>query len=114
MEGAVVDGGVRLIAGAKGDVEIGAVKASRPVAGADDAVAGMRPRLRQCYARGLDVEPNMSGKLALRVVVAADGEVTKASTISNEGLSADVAKCVASTFERAELTAPGKAARRWT
>ena len=62
-------------------------------------------RFRQSYARGLDRDPNLSGRATLRFVIAKSGEVVHAST---EGaLPYDVTSCMSSAASSLRVPASG-------
>lgn len=93
--------------GPKGDVQLGGTSATVPIANGDRVVAGLRPRFRQCYQQGLNVDPMMSGKIVLRARVAPNGEVSSADVMSNTGMSPVVAACVARVLKQPQFEPPG-------
>jgi len=100
-------GGERAVAGPKGDAQTGAVSASVPVSDADRVIAGLRPKFKNCYQKGLAGDPNMSGKVIVAAKIAPTGEVDKADIASNTGLSPEVASCIARAVRNANFAAPG-------
>jgi hypothetical protein len=97
----------RAVAGPKGDAQIGGHSASVPVNGADRVIAGLRGKFRSCYQTGLNVDPNMEGKVVIAAKVGPNGEVDSASVASNTGLSPAVAACIQGAVKRAQFDAPG-------
>lgn len=95
------------VAGPKGDVQLGGTTATPPLANGDRVVAGLRPRVRQCYQQGLNSDPSMSGKIVLSVKVGPNGEVHSATASSNVGMSPAVVACVQRVFRMAQFEAPG-------
>jgi hypothetical protein len=98
------------VEGLKGIVNVGAVTSDVPIADADRVVAGLRPRFRACYQRGLDVDPMMAGKLTIEVRLVPEGEVEAASPTTNTGIAPAVASCAALAVQRVTFSAPGKRA----
>lgn len=96
-----------VVAGPKGDAQIGGSSASVPVSDADRVIASLRPRFRQCYQTGLTSDPGMSGKVIISAKVSPNGEVQSADVSSNTGLSPTVASCIAGVVKRAQFNAPG-------
>lgn len=80
---------------------------SVPVSDADRVIASLHPRFRKCYQAGLRDAPAMAGKIVLVATVAPNGEVQSVTTSSNEGLSSDVATCLAKVVGNAQFTGNG-------
>lgn len=91
------------------DVSLGGTTATVPVPNADRVLAGLRPRFRNCYQKGLDSDPTMSGRLAISVRVAPSGEVLSASMVSNTGLSPGAADCVVRAIKATQFEVIGGA-----
>jgi hypothetical protein len=70
-------------------------------------VAGLRPRMRQCYGVGLDLRPTMKGKLTITAKVASNGAVSSADVTANTGIISAVAACCAAAVRRAQFTVDG-------
>ena len=102
--GAGKEGAVK---GPTGDAQIGATTASVPVSDAERVVAGLRPRFRSCYNKGLAQDPGMSGSVTIVTKVAPNGEVTTADASSTNGLSPDVVACIQKVVKNAQFTGPG-------
>ena len=51
-------------------------------------------RMRQCYQRGLDANPNLSGKMTVELVIAPDGRVSSATSKDAQIPDAQVVDCV--------------------
>jgi hypothetical protein len=97
----------RVVAGPKGDAQVGGSSATVPISDADRVIAGLRPRFRACYQTGLNSDPNMSGKVVITAKVGPNGEVSSADVSSNTGLSQSVASCIAGVVKRAQFNPPG-------
>jgi TonB family protein len=74
-------------------------------------VAGLRPRLRHCYAAGLSSDPSIAGKLTIVATVTPEGEVARAEVSSSTGVSPGVGACAAAAVRRLELEPPKQAGR---
>jgi hypothetical protein len=55
-------------------------------------------RFRNCYEGGLIRNPNLSGRVAVRFLIARDGTVSNASSAGSSLPDADVTSCVVSRF----------------
>ncbi len=95
------------VAGPKGDAQLGGTSATVPVNGADRVIAGLRGRFKSCYQSGLNVDPNMEGKVVISAKIGPNGEVENASVASNSGLSGAVASCIQRAVRNAQFDAPG-------
>jgi hypothetical protein len=98
--------------GPTGIVNVGHASMAVPVPDADRVAAGMRPRFRQCYQRGLASDPSLSGKLVIDAKIDPTGAVTTAEIVTNTGLSPEVAQCTAGVVKRAMFSAPGATGSR--
>ncbi len=103
-----VPAGLASLPGVRGDARIGASTATVKIDGADRVLAGLRPRLRQCYQAGLAADPAMTGKLTLTAKVLANGEVGSVDVASNTGLAPSVATCAKRVMSGAMFDAPGE------
>jgi hypothetical protein len=72
-------------------------------------LAGVRPRLRSCYTRGLRSDPTQQGVVAFVIDVGANGEVTKADATGP--LSHEVIACMRSALSRLAFDPPGAPAQ---
>jgi hypothetical protein len=104
-------GGIDPVAGPrKGEATIGAPESTAPIANLEQVIAGLRRGFRTCYeTKGLALDPNMSGKVMLRVKIAPNGEVRGVDRISNAGLSDAVVTCIERRLEGATFAPPGSA-----
>ena len=101
-------GDARTIAAPKVEPQIGALGGAATVTGADRVVAGLRGRFKACYQKGLNVDPNMSGKVVIAAKIGPNGEVISSDIASMSGLSPEVGACIASAVKRAQFDAqPG-------
>jgi hypothetical protein len=78
-----------------------------PIIDADKTIARLRPRFRKCYQDGLNVDPKMEGCVAVTARVTPEGDVEQSEPTKVDGLSADVAACIATTIKTAKFSAPG-------
>lgn len=97
----------RDVEGPKADAQPERVAASVPISDVDRVVAGLRPKFKSCYQKGLARDPNMAGRVVLATKVAPTGEVGKVDIASNTGLSPEVANCIAGALRDANFAAPG-------
>jgi hypothetical protein len=67
--------------------------------GIDERVVGAaRPRLRLCANKGLQNDPNETGKAVVTVVIGPNGDVTSSTLTSASGLAATTTACMAAVF----------------
>ncbi len=91
-----------------GNVDMGASSMSVPVNNAEAVIrTQIMPRAKRCYQKGLETDPTQAGKLVISIKVSPSGEVDSASPISNSGLSAQVASCIAAAARSAKFDPPG-------
>lgn len=95
------------VKGPTGDAQIGATSASVPVSDAERVVAGLRPRFKNCYNKGLSVDPSMAGSVTIVAKVAPNGEVSAADASNTSGLSPEVVACIQKVVKNAQFTGPG-------
>lgn len=100
-------GSERAVKGPTGDAQIGATTASVPVSNAERVVARLRPKFKRCYTKGLAVDPTMSGSVTIAAKVSPNGEVDSANALNQNGLSADVVRCIQRAVRNAQFDAPG-------
>ena len=93
--------------GPTGDAQIGATTSSVPVSNAERVVAGLRPKFRACYNKGLASDPGMAGGVTVVTKVAPNGEVSAADSSNVSGLSSDVVSCIQRVVRNAQFDAPG-------
>jgi hypothetical protein len=95
------------VKGPTGDVQMGATSASVPVNNAERVVAGLRPKFRACYNKGLASDPSMAGSVTITAKIAPNGEVTSADSGGGGGLSPEVQTCIARAVKNAQFDAVG-------
>jgi len=95
------------VKGPTGDAQIGTTTASVPVANAERVVAGLRPKFRACYNKGLQTDPGMAGGVTIVTHVGPNGEVSAADASNTTGLSSDVVSCIQRVVRNAQFDAPG-------
>src|SRR6185295_16412275 len=96
----------RKIPGPTGNVRIGAVSSTVPIANASAKVAALRPRIRACYQKGLYVDPFNHGDVVMNVKVSTAGAAVEATPASNTGVHPQVVACVAASFRLVTFDAP--------
>ena len=69
-------------------------------------IAALRPQFRRCYEQGLAANYGMAGDLTMRIKIRPNGEVESASAVSNNGLSPQVAQCIAKRVQNTQFEAP--------
>jgi hypothetical protein len=92
---------------ATGDVTLGSIAMTGPIANGDAAVARLRPGFRACYNKGLQGDPTMAGKLVVDIKVEPNGDVSGATRTSGAGLSPEVEQCVLRKSRNGAFDAPG-------
>jgi Ca-activated chloride channel family protein len=83
------------------DVRITAAAAGASGGGAEGiarVVAGQRARLRSCYKRGLETNPDLAGRVVVRLVIGPDGWVKSATNAESMLADGAVVSCVVSAF----------------
>ncbi len=95
------------VKGPTGDAQIGSTSASVPVNNAERVVAGLRPKFRACYNKGLASDPSMAGAVTITAKIAPNGEVTSADSGGGGGLSPEVQTCIARAVKNAQFDAVG-------
>lgn len=91
----------------RGDVQLGAPSATVPIPHVERVLAGLRPRLRACYWTALEGAPPMTGRLAIRANVSAEGAVTSTEAVVDSGLPVQLVGCAKAAIARAKFEAPG-------
>jgi hypothetical protein len=71
----------------------------------------IHPGAKRCYQHGLEVDPAQAGRLVIALQVDSSGRVADASVALNDGLSAQVADCIAGVIRNARFAAPGADAK---
>lgn len=100
----------RMVEGPRGDVQIGSVSMTVPVADGARVIAGLRARFRHCYQQALASNPVTQGKGVVSVVVSTSGEVASA-TMAHAGLEPSLVGCVERVVKRAQFTPPGASSK---
>jgi hypothetical protein len=79
-----------------------------PVRNLEAAIAKLRPSFRSCYNKGIQGQPDMEGKVVLRVRLDGRGEVQGVEKVSGAGLSDGVEQCSMNAIKKlGEFDAPG-------
>lgn len=99
-------GGVKTVAGPKGNASVSSSVAVGSVANASRVVAGMRAGFRRCYQRGLDANPDIGGSISLTIQVGAGGNVSSVSGGSSGNLPGSVVECVKARARAAQFAPP--------
>jgi outer membrane biosynthesis protein TonB len=79
-----------------------------PIPGADNVVAAMRPDFRACYNDGLKKNPKLEGSVLVEAKVGPKGEVTSSMPTDMQGLTPEVADCIAKRVKAATFSPPGE------
>jgi hypothetical protein len=89
-------GKVVAVKGPTGNASVGgaSVAAGGQVSNASRVVARMRAQFRSCYTRGLSSNPDIAGRISLRLSIGAGGEVTSVTASSSGNLPSSVVECV--------------------
>ncbi len=80
--------------GPKHDARIGPSKDIIGTVPADATVARLRVKFRRCYETGLNKNPDISGKVTLRITIGLSGAVESVSSTTSGNLPASVVQCV--------------------
>lgn len=79
-----------------------------PIRNLEASIARLRPSFRSCYNKGIQGQPDMEGKVTLRVRLAPNGEVQSVEKVSGVGLSDGVEQCAMKAIRNnGEFDAPG-------
>jgi hypothetical protein len=78
-----------------------------PIKDADKVIVSLRGKFRDCYRAGLNIDPEMQGRVVVAATVEPSGNVGVTSIASNTGLSASVASCIAEVVQHAHFDPPG-------
>ena len=79
---------------------------SSPVPSVERTIAQLRPAFRRCYEQGLQANAGMAGDLTMRIKIRPNGEVESAQAVSTNGLSPQVAQCIAAKVQLAQFEPP--------
>lgn len=92
-DGAVVVGGAGAMRRMPGPS--GAVPQSRPSAKLEaKQFEALRQRIRRCYQQALQSNPDLSGKVTIRLVFGENGEAKRAEIVELQGASREIAQCL--------------------
>lgn len=94
------------VEGPKGKATIGGTNVSGQVADANRVVARMTAGVRACYNRGLASNPDLQGRVELRIQVGPGGEVQSVAATSSGSLSGDVVACIKSRAQSLRFNPP--------
>ncbi len=100
-------GNVKKVAGPKGNASVGSASvAGGAVSNASRVVARMRAGFRACYNRGLNENPDISGRINLVLRIGPGGEVTSVSASKTGNLPASVVACVKARAQSGRFSPP--------
>jgi len=99
--------GAVAVAGPKGDIQIGKATSSVQIDNLEATVNKLKPGYRQCYNKGLEQDPSMSGRAVFVANVGPNGEVSGVDVRENSGLSDFVLDCIKKKIRNAEFAPPG-------
>jgi hypothetical protein len=94
------------VEGPKGKATIGGTNVSGQVADANRVVARMTAGVRACYNRGLAANPDLQGRVELRIQVGPGGEVQSVAATSSGSLTPDVLSCIKSRAQSLRFNPP--------
>jgi hypothetical protein len=63
-------------------------------------------RVRRCYERGLDKDPTLTGRVAVRFVIGADGAVSRVTDGGSDMPDAEVVQCIVRVMEGLSFPQP--------
>lgn len=93
--------------GPKGSAAVGGAAVSGgTVSNASRVVAGMRAGFRNCYNRGLAVNPDAAGSIRLTIRVGPGGEVQSVAAAPSGNLPGSVVSCVRARASAAQFSPP--------
>lgn len=93
--------------GPKGSASVGGAAVSGgTVSNASRVVAGMRAGFRNCYNRGLAINPDAAGSIRLTIRVGPGGEVQGVSAVPSGNLPGSVVSCVKARASAAQFSPP--------
>jgi hypothetical protein len=95
------------VPGPRGNANVGGVSVSGGnVSNAARVVAGLRPRFRNCFNKGLQENPDAQGSVRLTIKIGPSGEVAGVAPAPAGNLPAPVVACVVSATRNAQFDAP--------
>lgn len=94
------------VEGPKGKASQGGTNVSGQVTDASRVVARMTAGVRACYNRGLAANPDLQGRVELRLQVGPGGEVQSVAATSTGNLSSDVLACIKSRAQSLRFNPP--------
>ncbi len=92
----------------QGEAQLGGMSGAPADSDLPRLVAGMRPRIRQCYRKGLESDPTMAGRITVHAIFGPNGECTKVTVTANTGLSPSVEACITASFRRLQANGPAE------
>jgi hypothetical protein len=84
----------------------GATVAVGQVSDASRVVARMRPGFRQCYQKGLEANPDSSGRISLKIRIGPGGEVTGVTASASGSLPSSVVECIKARAQGVRFSPP--------
>lgn len=99
-------GSVAEVKGPVGNASVSSSVAVGSVSNAASVVARMRAGFRRCYQRGLDSNPDISGRISLTIRVGPGGEVSSVGGSPSGNIPASVVSCVKGRAQAAQFAPP--------
>lgn len=99
-------GGTKEVKGPVGNANVSSKMLAGNVSGAAGVVAQMKAGFRRCYQRGLEQNPDISGRIDLMITVGAGGNVSNVSGSPNGNIPSSVVECVKSRARAAQFSPP--------
>lgn len=99
-------GGTKQVKGPVGNASVSSSILAGSVSGAAGVVAAMRAGFRRCYQRGLEQNPDISGRIDLTIQVGAGGNVSSVTGGPSGNIPGSVVECVKARARAAQFSPP--------
>lgn len=99
-------GGTKQVKGPVGNASVSSAMLAGSVSGAAGVVAAMRAGFRRCYQRGLEQNPDISGRINLTIQVGPGGNVSSVSGGPSGNIPGSVVECVKARARAAQFSPP--------
>ena len=90
------------------NIPVGAPMGSLDKSIIDAKVKEVLPGVKECYNQGLVTQPDLTGKVVIKIVIGKDGTVSSAESVSEKTTlnSTEVVDCVAGKISKVEFPSP--------
>lgn len=75
----------------------------------EETIARARPKFKKCYQAGLAKDPDMQGGVVIKITIETSGQVSASKIEKRDGLSEEVATCLAAVLGEATFPPSQKA-----